>query len=163
MLPLGGLHGKHAVQRGIWVPTQHLLWEQGKPRKTLIELAGRRTFRMQLTSRKQSSIKSANPNIGPYSLLLYFSFLFFFLFFSTSYYNYYNYLYVHMIWISTKPSETIMEGIKAYVNKHAYKHTYIRIRVFLRLSLHLGVYCSLEIGCFTRFVAYPITKTMSHS
>jgi hypothetical protein len=44
---LGGLHGKHAVQRGIWVSTQHLLWDQGKPRKTLIELAGRRTFRMQ--------------------------------------------------------------------------------------------------------------------
>jgi hypothetical protein len=39
MLPLGGLHGKHAVQRGIWVQTQHLLWDQGKPRKTLIELA----------------------------------------------------------------------------------------------------------------------------
>jgi hypothetical protein len=47
MLPLGGLHGKHAVQRGIWVPTQHLIWNQGKPRKTLIELAGRSTFRMQ--------------------------------------------------------------------------------------------------------------------
>jgi hypothetical protein len=28
---------KHAVQRGILVPTQHLLWDQGKPRKTLIE------------------------------------------------------------------------------------------------------------------------------
>jgi hypothetical protein len=39
-----------------------LLWDQGKPRKTLIELAGRRTFRMQLTSSQQSSIKSANPN-----------------------------------------------------------------------------------------------------
>jgi hypothetical protein len=25
---------KHAVQRGIWVPTQHLLWDRGKPRKT---------------------------------------------------------------------------------------------------------------------------------
>jgi hypothetical protein len=34
-----GLHEKHAVQRGIWVPSQHLLWDQGKPRKTLIELA----------------------------------------------------------------------------------------------------------------------------
>jgi hypothetical protein len=43
----GGLHEKHAVQRGIWVPTQHSLWDQGKPGKTLIELAGRRTFRMQ--------------------------------------------------------------------------------------------------------------------
>jgi hypothetical protein len=46
-LMFGGLHEKHAVQRGIWVPTQHLLWDQAKPRKTLIELAGRRTFRMQ--------------------------------------------------------------------------------------------------------------------
>jgi hypothetical protein len=47
VLPLPGLHEKHAVQRGIWVPTQHPLWDQGKPRKTLFELAGRRTFRMQ--------------------------------------------------------------------------------------------------------------------
>jgi hypothetical protein len=31
MLPMGVLHGKHAVQCGIWVPTQHLLWDQGKP------------------------------------------------------------------------------------------------------------------------------------
>jgi hypothetical protein len=46
-LIFGGLHEKHAVQRGIWVPTQHSLWDQGKPRETLIELAGRRTFRMQ--------------------------------------------------------------------------------------------------------------------
>jgi hypothetical protein len=38
-LIFGGLHEKHAVQRGIWVPTQHLLWDQAKPRKTLIELA----------------------------------------------------------------------------------------------------------------------------
>jgi hypothetical protein len=45
--PLGRLHVKHAVQLGIWVPTQHLLWDQGKPWKTLIELSGRRTFRMQ--------------------------------------------------------------------------------------------------------------------
>jgi hypothetical protein len=47
MLPFGGLHVKHAEQRGIWVPTQHLIWDQGKPQKTLIELAGHRTFRMQ--------------------------------------------------------------------------------------------------------------------
>jgi hypothetical protein len=38
----GGQHEKHAVQRGIWVPTQHSLWDQGKPRKILIELAARR-------------------------------------------------------------------------------------------------------------------------
>jgi hypothetical protein len=46
-LIFGGLHEKHAVQREIWVPTQHSLWDQGKPWKTLIELAGRRTFLMQ--------------------------------------------------------------------------------------------------------------------
>jgi hypothetical protein len=38
-LIFGGLHEKHAVQRGIWVPAQHLLWDQTKPRKTLTELA----------------------------------------------------------------------------------------------------------------------------
>jgi hypothetical protein len=53
-------------------------------------------------------------------------------------------LYVHMIWISTKPYKTHMEGINTYVNKYAYKYTYICICVFFRLSLHLGVYCSLE-------------------
>jgi hypothetical protein len=47
MLAFRGLHEKHAVQRGIWVPTQHSFWDQEEPRKTLIELAGRRTFRMQ--------------------------------------------------------------------------------------------------------------------
>jgi hypothetical protein len=103
-----------------------LLWDQGKPRKTLIELAGRRTFRMQPTSSQQSGIKSANPNISPFSLLLYFSFLVFF-FFHNKLFCFYNYLYVHMIWISTKQYNPLMEGIKAYVNKHAYKHTYICI------------------------------------
>jgi hypothetical protein len=47
MLALRGLHVKHTVQRGIWVPTQHLLWDKGKPRKTLIEMAGRKTFGIQ--------------------------------------------------------------------------------------------------------------------
>jgi hypothetical protein len=46
-LPSEGQHVKHAEQRGIWVPTQHLLWDQGMPRKILTELAGRRTFQMQ--------------------------------------------------------------------------------------------------------------------
>jgi hypothetical protein len=46
-LIFGELHEKHAVQRGIWVQTQHSFWDQEKPWKTLIELAGRRTFRMQ--------------------------------------------------------------------------------------------------------------------
>jgi hypothetical protein len=45
-LIFGGLHEKHAVQLGIWVPTLHSLWDQGKPRKTLIELA--RVYKCQL-------------------------------------------------------------------------------------------------------------------
>jgi hypothetical protein len=45
-------------------------------------------------------------------------------------------------------------------------HTNIHLSVsvfFFDLMLHLGVYCSLEIGCYMRFVAYPITKTTFHS
>jgi hypothetical protein len=38
---------RHAVQCEIWVPTQHLLQDRGKPWKILIRLAGRRTFRMR--------------------------------------------------------------------------------------------------------------------
>jgi hypothetical protein len=75
MLALGELHVKYVAQHGIWIPTQHLLWNQGKPRKTLIELTGRRIFRMQLTSSQQSSIEYASPNIIPY-LCCFFSFLF---------------------------------------------------------------------------------------
>jgi hypothetical protein len=30
---IGGLHEKHAVQFGIWEPSQHLLEDRGKPRK----------------------------------------------------------------------------------------------------------------------------------
>jgi hypothetical protein len=47
MVPLGGLRVKQAVQRGIWVPTQHLLWDKWKPRGTLKDLAGRRTLRIK--------------------------------------------------------------------------------------------------------------------
>jgi hypothetical protein len=66
MLPLGGLHGKHTVQRGIWVPTQHLVWDQGKLEKTLIKLAGLRTIRTQTDTSQQSSSKYASPNISLY-------------------------------------------------------------------------------------------------
>jgi hypothetical protein len=34
------------VQRGIWVSTQHFLWDQRKPRKTMIEFPCCRTFQM---------------------------------------------------------------------------------------------------------------------
>jgi hypothetical protein len=34
---------------------------------------------------------------------------------------------VHMIWISTKPCITHVEGISTYMNQYAYKCTYICI------------------------------------
>jgi hypothetical protein len=58
MLPLGGLHVKHAVQRGILTRTQHLLQDRGKPRKILIELACRRCFRLHDSAFLQSKIQS---------------------------------------------------------------------------------------------------------
>ena len=42
-------------QLGILEPTQHLLIDTGKPRKTCVEVAGRRTFRI-LTASQQSAI-----------------------------------------------------------------------------------------------------------
>jgi hypothetical protein len=44
-----------------WEPSQHLLIDTGKPRKTCVEGAGRRTFRI-LTSSQQSGIQSRNSN-----------------------------------------------------------------------------------------------------
>jgi hypothetical protein len=46
VLILGGLKERHAVQIKVCVPTHHLFWDRGKPRKTFIDLAGRRTFQM---------------------------------------------------------------------------------------------------------------------
>ena len=42
---------------GSWEPSLHLLIATGKPRKTCVEVAGRRTFRI-LASSQQSGIKS---------------------------------------------------------------------------------------------------------
>jgi len=42
----GGLHEKHVLRIGnleSWEPSQHLLLSTGKPRKTCVEVAGRRT------------------------------------------------------------------------------------------------------------------------
>jgi hypothetical protein len=44
-----------------------------------------------------------------------------------------------MIWISTKPCITHVEGINAYVNKYAYKYTYIRMCSFI-----IGKFVSLS-------------------
>ena len=46
----GGLHEKQVV--ATWKPSQHLLIDTGKPRKTFAEVAGRRTFQILTTSQK---------------------------------------------------------------------------------------------------------------
>jgi hypothetical protein len=47
----GALHKKHAVQGEFW-----LLYDRGRPRKTVIELAGRRTIRMHMARRGTMSV-----------------------------------------------------------------------------------------------------------
>jgi hypothetical protein len=59
MLPVEGLHGKHAVQLGIWLPTQDLLWDQGKPPKTLIELAGQSQSQSQKSHCDRQSVSQS--------------------------------------------------------------------------------------------------------
>jgi hypothetical protein len=49
----GGLHEKHVV--ATWKPSQNSLIDTGKGRKTCVEVAGRRTFRIP-TSSQQSGI-----------------------------------------------------------------------------------------------------------
>ena len=52
----GGLHEKHVVANlECWEPSERLLIGTGKPRKTCVEVAGRRAFRI-LTSSQQSGI-----------------------------------------------------------------------------------------------------------
>jgi hypothetical protein len=52
----GGLHERHVVANlETWEPSQHSLVDTGKPRKTCVEVAGHRTFRI-LTSSQQSDI-----------------------------------------------------------------------------------------------------------
>jgi len=52
----GGLHEKHVVATwNLGKPSQLLLIDIGKPRKTCVEMAGRRTFRV-LTSSQRSGI-----------------------------------------------------------------------------------------------------------
>jgi hypothetical protein len=62
----GGLHEKHAVQRGIWVPTQYLLWDQEKPRKTWIEWPVVGHSGCKLPTSQQPGIEYTSPNIIPY-------------------------------------------------------------------------------------------------
>jgi len=45
-----GLHEKHVV--ATWEPSEYSLVDTGKPRKTCVELAGRRTFRILTYTRR---------------------------------------------------------------------------------------------------------------
>jgi hypothetical protein len=148
MLPLGGLHVKHAVQCGIWVATQHFLWDQGKPWSSW-PIAG--PSRCKLTSCQQSDIKYTSPNINPYLCC------FFFFCFKTFISCFYKHFYLYIIWISTKPCTTSTEGMNVYLHKYTY----------ICDSLIIGNFGNplyfVEIGYYTRFVAHPMTKIMFYS
>jgi hypothetical protein len=156
MLPLGKLHVKNAVQGETWVPTQDLLWDQGKRGKTLIELAGRRTFPCKLTYSQQSDIKYASHDICPYlSVVLLKNFYKLFLKIFVSACN----LDKHQIVYNT-----CGRGVHIRVCTNMRANIHISVIVILWLSVNMGIYCSLkEIGCYKRFVAHPITKIMIHS
>jgi hypothetical protein len=131
MLPLGGLHVKYAGQRGIWEPTQHLLWSQGKPRKTLTKLAGYRNFRMQTDFCSPAMNKR-----GLTLILIYAVFFFLFSYFFPSFFCenickiFFKHTCVYMIWTRTKPCITPVKGMNAYMHKYAYKYTYIYLKFF---------------------------------
>jgi hypothetical protein len=120
MLPLEGLHVKQAVNRGIWVRTQHLLSDREKSRRTLIYLAGRRTFRLQTDFSQQSDIKYANPHISPYLAVALFERVHIFVF--------RVFFVMYTIWMNTKQLYiTYAKRIHAYTHIHAYKY----IRTYL--------------------------------
>jgi hypothetical protein len=118
MLSFGGLHMKNAVQRGIWVATQ--LLDQGKSQKTLVVLAGSQDLP------DANWLLASNPALNTRGLALVpICAVFFSLktFISCSY----KHLYLNIIWISTKSSITLAEGINTYMHKYAYRYTYICI------------------------------------
>jgi hypothetical protein len=89
---------------------------------------------------------ASSPALNPRTLTLvhtlcYCIFFSVFSFFHNKLFCFYNYLYVHMILISKKPYKTLMEGIKAYVYKHAYKHTYICTRLQFGNQMFYEVCC----------------------
>jgi hypothetical protein len=65
-LQLAGLRVKHAVQNGVWVAAQHLLWDRGKQWDNLTELTGRGPSGCELAPSQLSGIEYASPNISPY-------------------------------------------------------------------------------------------------
>jgi hypothetical protein len=86
----------------------------------------------KLTSSQQSSIKYASPNTSPY--LRFFSFLFYLFSFINIYKSFLQKCYLYIIWISTKPCVTPVEGMNACRHKYAYNYTYICNCDFLIIS-----------------------------
>jgi hypothetical protein len=63
LLILRGLHDRHAVQRGISVPSEHLLQDRVKPRKALIDFAGGKALRNYTHCRPARSSSKQHLNI----------------------------------------------------------------------------------------------------
>jgi hypothetical protein len=57
---------------------------------------------------------------------------------------FYKHFYVYIIWISTKPCITHVQGINAYLHKYAYKYTYTSICICDSLIIgNLGILYTL--------------------
>jgi hypothetical protein len=69
----------------------------------------------------------------------------FFSFFENIYKLFLQQFYLYIIWISTKPCITPVEGMNAYRHKYAYQYTYIHISVIVIpwLSVNLEAHCIL--------------------
>jgi hypothetical protein len=101
---------KHALQHGTRVPTQHSLWDQGKPQLSQL-VAG--PSGCTLTSDQQSGIKYVIPNTSP---CLCCCFIETHLQVVST-----NLFYVNTIWTSAKPCVTPAEGMNTnmHTNVHA--------------------------------------------
>jgi hypothetical protein len=148
MLSLGGLHAKHAIQRGIWVPTQHLLWDLdrvGRSQDLLNAnwlLASSQALNMQVLTLVPICAVALLKRI--YMLFL-------------------QMFHVHIFWICTKQCTTPAEGMHTYMHKYAYKHTYICICDFLITDKFESILKFGKIGSYSRFDAHPIKNCMFHS
>jgi hypothetical protein len=112
-LPLGGLHVKHAVQRGIWVPTQHLLWDRGKPRKTWSQDLPDANWLLA----SSPALKTRTLTLVPIWLLLYL----------------YKFTYYSALWMASKQLCITLQGAGEAYNRHVHA-TYIS--AILRFLFH---------------------------
>jgi hypothetical protein len=156
MLPLGGLHVMHAAQRGIWVLTQHLLWDRGKPRKTLVELAGRWTFRdADWLLASSPALNARNLTLVPIcAVALFEKYVYIFVYRDLSF-------FVHTLDEHQRAVHDISEdNIPTRTCMHINIHKYIFVNIWLVVIWISIIYCDGVggIGYNMKFVAHPVSE-----